>query len=232
MCHGAAVDAFPAPYVGEIYDGAVQAYMYGDDSAQKKIAILPDIFGCNPFYQGLALHYVEAGAKVFLIDPFVGLGELEENTVEAAFGRRQNVKDKSFLDGVEAFAKQEGITGIIGFCLGGMYIFDLARRNIDAALVGLYGFPQGMDNIDPIEPPFNYLTSLTQPFTMLMGRQDPSVGVETVDKLSAMAPECPAMDLTVYPDSDHGFLPDISSDDPTKRAVAEDALKRLDAAVL
>lgn len=232
MCHGAAIDAFPAPYVGSDYKGAVRAYVYGEDTSVTKIAILPDIFGCNPFYQGLALHYVEAGAKVFLVDTFDGLGELEDNTVEAAFGRRQKVHDMRFLDAVEAFAKTEGITAIIGFCLGGMYIFDLARRNIDAKLVGLYGFPQGMDNVDPIQPPFEYLKSLTQPFTMLMGRQDPSVGVETVDQLSAMAPDCPAMDLTVYPDSDHGFLPDLSSDDPAKRAVAKDALERMDGVVL
>lgn len=232
MCHGAAVSAFPAPTEGDAYNGALKAYMFGDDAAAKRIAILPDIYGCNPFYQGLSMRYAQAGAKVFLIDTFDGLGDLEENTVEFAYARRGGVKDKAFLDAVETFAKAEGITAIIGFCLGGLYIFDLARRNIDAALVGLYGFPQGLPNDDPLPAPFDYLTSVTQPFTMLMGRQDASVTTEVVDQLSAMAGDCPAMDLTVYPESDHGFLPDVDSDDPAKRAVAEDALTRMDAAVL
>lgn len=232
MCHGAAVSAFPAPHPGEDYIGAVRAYMFGDDAAKRRIAILPDIFGCNAFYQGLSLHYAQAGAKVFLIDPFDGLGELEENTTECAFARRGGVKDNAFLDAVEAFAKAENITAIIGFCLGGLYIFDLARRNVDAALVGLYGFPQGLPNDDPIPAPFEYLKDVTQPFTMLMGRQDSHVTTEVVDQLSAMAGDCKAMDLTVYPGSDHGFLPDLDSDDPAMRAVAEDALKRIDAVAL
>lgn len=232
MCHGAAVAAFPVPQLGHAYKGHVSASVYGSNDAAIKIAILPDIFGCNPFYQGLATRYAERGAHVYLVDTFAGLGELKEMTHEYAISRRDKVRDKTFMDAFEAFAREEGMTGIMGFCLGGLYIFELARRNIPAAMVGLYGFPQGLPNDDPLDAPFSYLPSITQPFTMLMGEDDASVTRDVTDQLRGAAPSCPALDLKVYPDADHGFLPEISSDDPAKRAIAEDALSRMDAVLL
>lgn len=232
MCHGAAVSAFPDAYVGEVYDGDVYGYRYGDPAAEKHIAIIPDIYGANPLYQGLALHYVGKGARATLLDPFSEHGDLPEPTREHAFARRMKLKDKTLLDQVEAFSEAENVTGIIGFCLGGLYIFELARRSAKPDLVGLYGFPQGLPNDDGIPAPFDYLTSVTRPFTMLMGRLDEPVTTEVMDRLSAMAPDCPAMDLTMYPDAGHGFIADLDSDDAGARAVAEDALQRMDAALL
>lgn len=232
MCHGVAVAAFPAPQLGTSYGGAVTGYVYDRPGAHKRLAILPDIYGCNPFYQGLARYYQDAGAHVVLVDPFAGLGELPEMSRELAFARRHKVNDAAFVDAFQAFCEAENITGVVGFCLGGLYIFELARRGLKADLVGLYGFPQGMANQGALPVPFDYLPSVTQPFTMLMGREDPSVLPENVDKLSDMDDQCPAMDLTVYREAGHGFLPEISGDDPALQAVAKDALAKMDAALL
>ncbi|MEM7568457.1 MAG: dienelactone hydrolase family protein [Pseudomonadota bacterium] len=232
MCHGAAVSVFPEAHLGEVYDGDIYGYQYGDPSASKHIAIFPDIYGANPLYQGLALRFAEKGARATLLDPYTPLGELPEPTREHAFARRMKLRDKTYLDQVEAYSEKEGVTGIVGFCLGGLYIFELARRAAKPDLVGLYGFPQGLPNDDGIPVPFDYLTSVTRSFTMLMGRLDEPVTTEVMDKLSAMAPDCPAMDLTMYPNAGHGFIADLDSDDPEARAVAEDALARLDAALL
>ena len=102
MCHGAAINAFPAPALGEPFERSVAGFRYGDKSALVKIALLPDIYGCNPFYQGLAKRFAGKGAEAFLVNPFHGLGELAENTREAAFARREKVRDKTFLDQFEA----------------------------------------------------------------------------------------------------------------------------------
>jgi carboxymethylenebutenolidase len=124
------------------------------------------------------------------------------------------------------------VTGVAGFCLGGFYIFELARRDLPAALVGLYGFPQGMANHDPLPVPFDYLPDITRPFTMLMPAEDAAVGPDTVRRLQEMAPRAPAMDLVVYPGAGHGFLPELDSGDPAARARAEDALHRMDGVLL
>lgn len=232
MCHGAAVAAFPAARLGDAFERHIHGYAYGNRDSKAHIAIVPDIYGCNPLYQGLSLYYAERGARVSLINPFHGLGELPEMTREHAFPRRNKIADQIFVDQVETFAKAEGVTAIIGFCLGGLYIFELARRGLECALVGLYGFPQGMANSEALPVPFDYLPTVTQPFTMLMGRLDEPVTKEVMDQLSAIAPKCPAMDLVMYPHAGHGFLADLSSTDAGKRAVAEDALARMDKAAL
>lgn len=229
MCHGAPVRAFPTPVEPHVFDESVAGYVFGDARAKNRVAILPDIYGCNAFYRGLATHLAEKGAGVFLVDTFHGLGELSENTREVAFERRNKVKDKNFLDHFETFIDDRGVTGVIGFCLGGLYVFELARRRVEPDLVGLYGFPQGLPNQDELPTPFDYLTSIEKPFTMLMGEDDASVGAENTAKLVTIDKDAPAMTLKMYKGVGHGFLPLLDSENSVEREVAEDALSYCEA---
>lgn len=232
MCHGDPLDALPAPEAGLLFEAEIAGLAFGPRDATTRIALLPDIYGTTPFYRQIATRYAAHGARVFLVNPFHAFGALPEATREAGFARRMKVADSAFLDAFEAFAHRESVTGIAGFCLGGFYIFDLVRRDLPAALVGLYGFPQGMENRDPLPVPFDYLHSVTRPFTMLMPAEDDAVGPRTVRRLADMAPQVPAMDLVVYPQAGHGFLPELDSGAPEARARARDALRRMDAALL
>lgn len=226
MCHGAAVAAFPSPAEPTGYKGEVEGFIFGGQGG-RRIAILPDIYGCNDFYRGLSTYLAHAGAQVYLIDTFAGLGDLPEVTREAAFTRRNKVEDAAFVDRFERFIAAEKIDGVIGFCLGGLYVFELARRGVKADLVGLYGFPQGLPNSDPLPKPFEYLDQVSQPFTMLMGADDETVGVENIAKLQAAAPTCPAMTLKVYVGAGHNFLPFLDSDNEAELAIARDALTHI-----
>lgn len=231
MCHGAPVAAFPAPLAGIPVSGEVHGYAYGRADARHCIAVLPDIYGCTPFYQGLCRHLAERDAHVILVNPFHEFGPLREPSREAAFLRRHRLQDKNFVDAFQRFADRQEITGVLGFCLGGLYVFELARRGMAAALVGLYGFPAGMPNQDPLPIPFDYLPEVTTPFTMLMGETDMSVGPDLIARLEAMKESVPAMSLTTYPGVGHGFLPMLDSSDPHEREVARDALARVRSAL-
>jgi len=232
MCHGAAVAAFPAVTLGEPIAGAVASRAYGDPGAARTIAILPDIYGCNPFYQGLAAHFAARGARVYLVDPFDGLGELPEATREAAFARRHKVRDRAFVDAFEEWCSERAVTGVIGFCLGGLYVFELARRGLDLDLVGLYGFPQGLANPDPLPVPFDYLGDVTRRHVTLFGAEDQAVGEANIARLAQLATENPAIAVTVYPGVGHDFLPLLDSSDAAARASASDALTRCEAELL
>ena len=129
MCHSEAVAAFPQPATAEVFSSSVGGYRFTGEGS-RKVAILPDIYGCNAFYRGLATHLSQKGTTVFLIDPFARLGDLPEQTREAAFSRRAKVADKLFVDQLESFTREERLDAVIGFCLGGLYIFELARRPI------------------------------------------------------------------------------------------------------
>lgn len=232
MCHGKAVAAFPTPTEPATFNDGVVGYHWANPNAKSKIAILPDIYGCNPFYRGLATRFANKGAEVFLVDTFAGFGELPEMTREAAFARRGKVADREFLDRFEKFVTANGITGVIGFCLGGLYVFELARRGVQTALIGLYGFPQGLPNQDPLPIPFEYLHAVDTPFTMLLGADDAAVGPDNIERLQAMAPSTDSMDLTVYEGVGHDFLPLLDSEDSGLRETAKDALAKCDALLL
>ncbi|TDJ68191.1 MAG: carboxymethylenebutenolidase 2 [Proteobacteria bacterium] len=229
MCHGEKSPAFPDPSPSSLYRDDIQAMVFGSPDAAHKVAILPDIFGCNPFYQGFATHLAARGARVYLIDIFAGLGDLPKATREAAFERRHKLKDRVFVDAFEQFLANEKLAGVIGFCLGGLYVFELARRNVAGALVAFYPFPQGLVNQDALDVPFDYLPSVATPHTVLIGDADASVSPEHIARLRDIAADNPALDLNVFETSGHGFLADLAADDELKRSNAERALARCEA---
>lgn len=231
MCHGAASAHFPDPEIGGEFSAELVGLSFGAEAASIRVALIPDIYGANAFYQGLATHLANKGARVFLINPFADLGDLPEVTREAAFARRHKLFDRQTVERLEAFLTTQSISGVVGFCLGGSYVFELARRGVGQDLVGFYGFPQGMENQDPLPKPFDYLADTTKTQTCLMPGSDQSVGEENVARLAEIAAENEAIDLTVYEASGHGFLSDLDSTDETLRTNAVDALTRCEHAL-
>ena len=225
MCHNGDCDYFPAPDPTGTFSGEIEGVVFGETTAAKKIAIIPDIYGPGPFYQGFAQYLSQHDAAAFLVNPFAALGDLTEVTREAAFARRHRLEDKAFVDRFAAFCEANRITGIVGFCLGGSYVFELARRNSSQDLVGFYGFPQGMENSDPLPIPFDYLAELEKPHLSLMPGQDASVGRDNVERLKVIGDTTEGLDVRVYEQSGHGFLTDVDSDNQTLRSNAVDALE-------
>ncbi|MEX2525640.1 MAG: dienelactone hydrolase family protein [Gammaproteobacteria bacterium] len=188
------------------------------------MAIITDIYGCNDFYQSFATFLVGRGWTVMLIDLFSDLGELPEVTREAAFERRHKLRDGEVCGNIQRFLANQNVDAVIGFCLGGNYIFELARRNVDARLVAFYPFPAGLPNQDELTPAFEYLESLEAPVTVLAGAQDDSAGRENMARLAEMAKSVPVLDVRVYEGSGHGFLAQLDSEDEQLKKNAEDAL--------
>jgi len=232
MCHGEQLASFPPPGEFELISEDVDAFAIGRDDATKRLAIIPDIYGCNPFYRGFSTYLADKGARVFLVDLFAGHGELAEATREAAFERRHKISDNDFVDRLVSFHEKNGITGVIGFCIGGLFVFELARRELNGALIGFYPFPQGLQNQDPVPIPFDYLDSVNTPNTVLLGDQDALLGPEIVERMRLAADQSSAIDLHLYEGSGHGFLGDLDSSDEHLRNNAQDALAVCERAAL
>lgn len=226
MCHIDPNGFFPRSPEGEPFrQGAISGYRFGEATSTRRRAILPDIYGCTPFYKGFAAHLAGHGARVDLIDTFDGLGELPERTRERAFERRHRLKDVAFLALFEAYARREGIGGVVGFCIGGLFVYELARRDLPAAMVSFYGFPQGLPNQDALDPPLTYLDSVSRPHLSLFGGQDTLVPADVRDQLRHVSDRQPACQMRVFAGSGHGFLADLDSEDPRQRENAIKALK-------
>ncbi len=224
MCHGVASPAFPKVPSFRPYAKQIQASVFGDSGASRRLAVLPDIYGANPFYQGFAAHLAARSCVVYLIDTFAGLGDLPKASREAAFERRHRLRDREFVDAFAEFVSTEAITGVVGFCLGGLYVFELARRNVPCNLVAFYPFPQGLANQNALDVPFDYLEKVEKRHTVLVGTQDASLGPENLARLQQVAQRNRAVDLHVFEGSDHGFLADLAEEQEHRRANASHAL--------
>jgi carboxymethylenebutenolidase len=172
----------------------------------------------------LATWFAKRDACVFLVDPFAEFGDLPSPSKEAAFARRHKVRDLSYVDALEGFIRRRHVSGVVGFCLGGLFIFDLARRGVSAKMVSLYGFPQGMANQDPLPVPFDYLEGLPASHVALFGEADYLQTPQNLEQLQAIARRTPAFSVKIYPKSGHGFLADLDNEDPLLRSNAQDAL--------
>ena len=231
MCTANPVSSFPPPDDGIQIDDPLAALYFGSEDARSSVAILPDIYGCNAFYRSLATHLAKKGFGVFLLNPFHEFGELSEPTREAAFERRNKIKDRAYVDDLEQFLVQRRVGGVVGFCLGGLYVFDLVRRELPANLVAVYPFPQGLANQDPLAVPFDYLPDVTTPHTVVIGDQDHLLGPENIVRLRQISRRNSAMTLHEFKGSGHGFLADLDEKDPVRRDNAVRAMAILEQAI-
>lgn len=213
MCHSEPPSVFPRTEPVERIDDGIVAWRFQaeQDVGRRVVAVLPDIYGCNPFYRGFSAYLAAAGVEAWLVDPFAALGELITVSREAAFDRRHQLKDRAYLDLLEAFLVRHGVGGVVGFCLGGLFVFELARRGLRSDLVAYYPFPQGLPNQDPLPVPFTYLETLSSSHTVLIGDQDNLLGPTHLGELERLAGLNPAIRLQVYSGSGHGFLADLDS---------------------
>lgn len=230
MCHSAPSARLPAvdgePFRAETPEGALTGLRFGESGPSGAALILPDIYGMTPFYRGLAAHLAAMGGEAILLDPFADHGELSEQSREAAFARRHLIADTAFVDSVQAFMADRPVRAVMGFCLGGNFVLELARRDARCRLLAVYPFPQGLANRDALPAPVEWLPSASTPMTILIGQADMSVGPEVVARLQLIASANPVIDLTVYAGAGHGFMTDLDSADPEARGRAEAALAR------
>jgi carboxymethylenebutenolidase len=226
MCHDAAPSALPAPGTYRIEQaGNLKYWNFSEqDNTDVRVALLTDIYGCNEFYQSLSTLFAKQGWQSHLVDLFSDLGELPEITREAAFERRHKLRDQQCCDCIEQYIKEHNITAVVGFCLGGNFVFEMARRNINVNLIAYYPFPAGLPNEDGLEPAFTYLDKLNTDVCVLIGDDDDRVGLKNVAKLNILSAANPFLDVRVYKDSKHGFLADLDSPDANLKKNAEDSL--------
>ena len=229
MCHNNQLKALPTPGSYQLQQAHGLKYWQYDaiattDAKSKKVMVLTDIYGCNEFYQSFATYLAEQGFEVSLIDLYSDLGELKEITREAAFERRHLLRDQQICNQLETFIEQQQIDALVGFCLGGNYALELAKRNVETNLIAYYPFPNGLPNEDGIEVPINYMADLVTPITLLVGDSDDSAGRESIANAVELAKSNSALKVHLYQQSGHGFLAQLDSEDKTLRQNAEDSL--------
>ncbi len=227
MCHKDGVRFFGRLQKFTKFSDTVDGLSFGKDAAASRVAVLPDIYGLTNFYKGYASYLADFGAQVFLTNPWSEFGELAESTREAAYERRGKLKDREHCDHLETFLSSKKIETVVGFCLGGNFVFELARRGFRGTLIAIYPLPWGMKNQDEITPAFEYMPTLSTKVTIFMGSADHLAGPDNIRELENVVSENGNLTLHLYKGSNHGFFTDIDGEDQKLKLNAKDAIDKI-----
>lgn len=227
MCHKDRIRFFGDPGQSEDFSGVLDGVAFGTAGDGRKIAILPDIYGLTDFYKGYASYVAGFSAQVFLANPWSQFGELAEPTRDAAYERRHKLKDNEYCDQLKLFLASEAIDAIVGFCIGGNFAFEMARRGYEGTIIAVYPLPWGMSNQDEIAPAFDFMPALSKDVTILMGAADHLAGPENIEKMKSIVAGNAQLTMHLYDESNHGFFTDIDGTDEKLVDNARDAIDRV-----
>ncbi|HAT29267.1 MAG TPA: hypothetical protein DCS89_19790 [Gammaproteobacteria bacterium] len=225
MCHKQKIDFFGDIMEHHSFSDMVHGISFAGSG--RNIAILPDIYGLTDFYKGYASYLAQQGAKVYLANPWKDLGDDPDVTREEAFARRAKLRDSGYCDRIAEFLNKCDVDAIVGFCLGGNFCLELARRGYSGTNVSIYPLPWGMDNQDKIAPAFEYMPSLDKEVSIFMGEADYLAGPDNIERLESVVARNALLTLDLYPGSNHGFFTDIDGEDESLKANALDAINKV-----
>jgi carboxymethylenebutenolidase len=172
------------------------------------LVVLPDIFGLRPLFDDLCQRLADEWTMaVCAVDPFPGRDDLpaEPDRRWEAVGERDDLG--RFAD-FEAAADATGCerTGVIGFCIGGMYALKAGSLDRFARAVAFYGMiripPAGVGpgQGEPLD-----LLADGHPDRVLaiLGERDPYTPPGDIAALEALG-----VTTARYPAAEHGFVHD------------------------
>ena len=109
------------------------------------LVIAPDIFGLRPLFDNMVQTLSDAWQmSVIAVEPFPGRGFGPE--IEPRMAAIPELKDTDAIGDLHAAADLLGtpVTGLLGFCMGGMYCFKAARDERFARIATLLMATQTM----------------------------------------------------------------------------------------
>ena len=180
------------------------------------VLVITDIYGRSPFYENLVRRLAQAGFAGYVPEFFFRLPPLPERRLELARARREKLDEVQTLDdlgqALDWLAARPEVgsspVGMIGFCMGGTFILNLAvRKPKVAGGVCYYGFPAagGMPGGPP--RPLDEAEKIQVPLLGFWGEQDEGVGMENVESLRRkLVSAGKDHEFHIYPGLGHGFL--------------------------
>ena len=188
------------------------------------LVIAPDIFGLRPLFDGLVARLAnEWNVRVAAVEPFPG--RTFGPDVAERMAAMPHLRDDDHLRDLVEAADLLGCerTGVMGFCMGGMYCHKTARSPRFDRIVAFYGMihvPEAWRSATQGEPIELMRGGDPSRVLSIVGSRDPYTPADAVAELRATGAT-----VVEYPEAEHGFAHDAAR--PSHRADdARDAFDR------
>ncbi len=175
--------------------------------ASRGLVITPDIGGLRPLFDEMVASLADRlGRNVVCVEPWPN-HTFPEGEMGPRLDAVHELHDLRVVGDLVAAAELLGCAdvGLIGFCMGGMYVHKAAATGRFDRLASFYGMIELPDNwVGPGQTePLASVAQLTIPSSELaiIGELDPYTPPEAVAKLRACG-----VQIVSYPEAGHGFV--------------------------
>ncbi|MDQ1433771.1 MAG: carboxymethylenebutenolidase [Actinomycetota bacterium] len=184
------------------------------------VVLHPDIGGLRPLFEDMARRLATHGLAVSVIEPFAGLSEPPGSTVEARMAQVKDLDDTQQMDMLTAagdlLVVEDDVSrvSVLGFCMGGHYVFKAASLDRFDAAVSFYGMLRTPEawrgpghRIEPLEVAADMVPTLAY-----FGSNDPYTPAADIEALRAAWSGRTDCEIVVVEGAEHGFVHDPERD--------------------
>ena len=204
------VDGLEVPVVHARPDGLPRA----------GLVVHPDMGGVRPLFEDMARRLATNGLAVCVVEQFAGQPESARASIESRVAHVKDLDDAQQLEMLAAAADllvvEDDVArvSVLGFCMGGHYVFKAASTDRFDAAVAFYGMLRTPDawkgpghRIEPLD-----VASRMVPTLAFFGGDDPWTPPADIEALRAAWSARRDCEIVVVEGADHGFVHDPDRD--------------------
>jgi dienelactone hydrolase len=208
----------------QLPSGTAASLVVPDGDVEMGLVVATDLWGLRPLFDDLVDRLAgEWSMAVCAVEPFPGppLPMEAEPRYAAVAATHDDDHLRDLIEGANATGAER--VGLIGFCMGGMYVLKAARADRFHRLVSFYGMirvPEDWRGAGQGEPLDHLAVGHPERVLAIVGEEDPYTPPADVEALEAAG-----VRVVRYPEAEHGFAHDPAR--PAHRAAdAADAFAR------
>jgi carboxymethylenebutenolidase len=188
------------------------------------VVLHPDMGGLRPLFEDMARRLATYGLAVVTLEQFASQPDSVRASIEERMAHVRDLEDGQQMEILSAAADlmvvEDGVpkVSIVGFCMGGHYVFKAASIDRFDAAVAFYGMVRAPEAWRGSEHRIEPLAVAAQmcPTLAFFGTNDPWTPPEDIDALRAAWAGRTDCEIVIVEGAEHGFVHD--PDRPIHRA--------------
>lgn len=184
------------------------------------VVLHPDVGGLRPLFSDMARRLATHGFAVVCPEPFAALDSDARVSAEARLAHVKDLDDSMQMEilssAADVLVVEDDVTrvSVLGFCMGGHYVFKAASTDRFDAAVAFYGMlrtPEAWQGpghrVDPLA-----VASQMCPTLAFFGTDDPWTPAGDIDSLRAAWSGRDDCEIVLIEGAEHGFVHDPERD--------------------